>query len=214
MGLLGSVGSMINDVTGVTSSSKQAFGQSKYLANLSYKQQKEFAQNAHQWEMQDLANAGLNPALTTGASSAGSIASEGQVGNTGFTGTSAGVTPMSIIDAINVTRQTNADTKLKNEQANTMYTQGLLNTVNSIGKMLENEAFPKKLKAELSLLASQITNNLEQAGYTRQKKFTEIANTDKANYEAENAIYDRNEKQKDWNFYNQTGLKRKEVFRK
>lgn len=214
MGLLGSVGSIINDVTGVTSSSNRAYEQSKKMAKLSFEQEKYFASHAHQLEKQDLEEAGYNPALTATNSSAGSIASDGGTGNAGYVGTSASITPMSVIDAINVTRQTNADTKLKNEQANTMYTQGLLNTVNSIGKMLENEAFPKKLKAELSLLASQITNNLEQAGYTRQKKFTEIANTDRANYEAESAIYNRNEKQKDWNFYNKTGLKRKEVFRR
>lgn len=63
MGFLSGVGGMINDVLGGTASAKQ---QHKY--------NKEYAQNAHQWEVADLQKAGLNPAISANSGSASSIA--------------------------------------------------------------------------------------------------------------------------------------------
>lgn len=104
MGLFSSVGSIFNKVTGATAS-----------ANLQNKFQKEFAKNAHQWEMQDLQKAGLNPALTA---TGGNGASAGGAGGT--TG-SSGINPIDAIGSMigmrNQTAQTNADANLKNAQA-------------------------------------------------------------------------------------------------
>lgn len=87
MGLFSSAGKLLNKVTGAYSSAKQSYEYNKDLSNLSFQQQKEFAQNAHQWEMEDLQKAGLNPALTTGASSAGAIAGGGATSQSGGSGT-------------------------------------------------------------------------------------------------------------------------------
>lgn len=63
MGFLSSIGGMINDVFGGTTSAKT---QHKY--------NKEYAQNAHQWEVKDLQKAGLNPSISASGGSAASIA--------------------------------------------------------------------------------------------------------------------------------------------
>lgn len=161
MGLLSSVGSFVNDVYGVTSSSKQAYNQSKNLANMSYGQQKEFAQNAHQWEMEDLQKAGLNPALTTGASSAGTIAGGGSTGGQGVTGTpvdilsSMGNIASDISNAINTTKLTNADVNLKKAQARltkeqTKYQNADINFKNAQTKLTKEQTkyqgyFPEEI---------------------------------------------------------------------
>lgn len=97
MGLFSSVGSFLNSVTGVTSSSAQAqkYAVANAAQNNAY--QKEFMQNAHQWEMQDLKNAGLNPALTaTGGSGATASGGGSFAGNQGV---SSG-NPLDIINSI------------------------------------------------------------------------------------------------------------------
>lgn len=191
MGLWSSVGGFLNDITGVSSASNRAYNQSTKLSNLSFEQEKYFAQNAHQMEAQDLLKAGYNPALTTGASSAGSIASDGGTGNAGYTGSSAGINPLSIIDAINTTKQTNADTKLKEETAETTKFQGLLNWANAVGKMLENEKYPQKFKAELQKTYAEITKSLKEAGFANEKSLTEMSqrqvNRETAKYMKERA---------------------------
>lgn len=118
MGLFSSAGKALNKITGASDSAKTAYSQSIGLANLSYKQQKEFAQNAHQWEMQDLEKAGLNPALTTGASSASSIAGGGDVGNNGNIGAGQGIGILSdIVNTVNNTKVSNAQANNQNAQA-------------------------------------------------------------------------------------------------
>lgn len=72
MGFLSGIGGLVNDVLGGTSSAKMANQHSEKMAK-----------NAHQWEVQDLKKAGLNPALSAGGSSAGAIAGAG--GNIGST---------------------------------------------------------------------------------------------------------------------------------
>lgn len=64
MGLFSSVGKIFNDVTGASSAAK-------YNTQMTREQMK----NAHQWEVEDLKKAGLNPILSAGGSTAGAIAS-------------------------------------------------------------------------------------------------------------------------------------------
>lgn len=75
MGLFKSIGKMFNDITGATSA-----------AEINQKHQKEFAQNAHQWEMADMEKAGLNPILSAGGSGA-TAGGSGGVATAGGTGT-------------------------------------------------------------------------------------------------------------------------------
>ena len=65
MGLFDSIGTGVNDILGGTTSARRA---NKYaLAQMQAQNalNKETMQNAHQWEVQDLQKAGLNPILAT-----------------------------------------------------------------------------------------------------------------------------------------------------
>lgn len=79
---LSGLGGTLNDITGVTSSAKQAQRYAVANAKLNNAFQKEFAQNAHQWEMADLKAAGLNPALTATGGSGASASGGGSFGGT------------------------------------------------------------------------------------------------------------------------------------
>lgn len=89
MGLLGSIGGAINSITGGTDAAKTSYGYSSALAAQNAKYQKEFAQNAHQWEVKDLEKAGLNPILSAGGS--GASASGGGGGTVGVAAGAGGL---------------------------------------------------------------------------------------------------------------------------
>ena len=162
MGLFSSVGKAINSLTGATSASNQAYKQSVNLANMSYQQQKEFAQNAHQWEAEDLKKAGYNPALTTGASSSGAIAGGGSTGGSGSAVHSGIDLLSSIAGTINQTKQTNANIDVA-------YSQAELNSATAIKAIAEAENLPKQTKAQLiNAFANQETANATSALYKRQ----------------------------------------------
>lgn len=89
MGFLSKIGGTINDVLGGTSSAKQA--QKYQLQQMAVQNQynEKYAKNAHQWEVEDLQKAGLNPALSAGGNSAGAIAGS-SVSSGGATGSANG----------------------------------------------------------------------------------------------------------------------------
>lgn len=169
MGFLSSIGGLLNDLTGITSSSNAAFKQSKKLANLSFEQEKYFAGNAHQLEMNDLAQAGLNPALTTASSSAGSIASDGGTGNAGYTGSSASISPLDIVGTINTTRAVTADNKLKEQQGNAQEMYGLAQMVNALTGMKNLKWIDKQQKATLDETLKRINLIIEQTKSEKNK---------------------------------------------
>lgn len=114
------IGSFMNSITGATASANKQFKHQMALNNMSYEQQKEFAQNAHQWEVADLQKAGLNPALSAGGSSAGSIAGSGGTGGTASSGNGSFdpfTAIQNVVGAINTTKSTNANNDMLKAQA-------------------------------------------------------------------------------------------------
>lgn len=212
-GLGKAVGSAMNHITGVTSSSNQAFSQSKYLANLSYQQQKEFAQNAHQWEMQDFEKAGLNPALTTQSSSAGAVASGGDIGTSGYAGTSAGNPILDIIGAINTTNQTNANTRLQKSQGQAAEMAGMADLVQALKGIAELPFVSKKNQKEINLLINQATELGTRSEFNKQQTATEMARTDEAwsnahtaHWNSMSAFWNSVKNEKEGSFYQKYGM--------
>ena len=134
------LGNTLNKITGATSAAKL---QNKY--------QKEFAQNAHQWEVADLEAAGLNPILSAGGS--GATASGG--GTTG----SAGISPISeaigVLTGITSAQKTSAEADLAEKQIDEVDAN-----INEKNANIENKNADTKLKTAQTL-AQDINNDIE-----------------------------------------------------
>lgn len=143
MGNFSGLGGMLNDVTGATSSAalQQKYALQNAAVNHAY--QKEFAQNAHQWEMQDLQKAGLNPALTATGGSGASASGGGSFGGSG--GQSAG-NPFDILNMIVGMQNQTSATKSQNN----------LNAANAMLAIAHAKNLPEQVRAQmLSALAQQ-----------------------------------------------------------
>lgn len=140
------IGSFMNSITGATASANKQFKHQMALNNMSYQQQKEFAQNAHQWEVNDLQKAGLNPALSAGGSSAGAIAGGGGTSGTASAGNGSFdpfTAIQNVVGAINTTKSTNANNDMLKAQAG--YYDALKDKVE-----LSNPFIPDKEKTEIA----------------------------------------------------------------
>nr|DAO66046.1 MAG TPA: minor capsid protein [Microviridae sp.] len=139
MGLFSSIGNIFNDVTGATSASK-----------LNNKYQKEFAQNAHQWEVEDLKKAGLNPILSAG----GSGATAGGAGGAQAGGTTSATDLLTAAAGA-------AATKSQIDKAGAE-TENLM--ANTAGKLEENKYIaPEKKSAIANLQAEQLLKKQQSA---------------------------------------------------
>lgn len=176
---IGSIGSILNDITGVTSGARQSQKYALQSAQINNAYQKEFAQNAHQWEMQDLRNAGLNPVLSAGGSGTG--ASGGGVNSAVNAG--SGIDPIStgigawqgMENAIN----TGADTNRKNAEINNVNQDTILKRWQTITEMEKGpltKAQREKLEAEKNQILKMTPKLIEkikaetQETYTREEK--------------------------------------------
>lgn len=126
MRFLSSLGGIVNDITGATSAAAKSQKYALQSAAVNNKYQKEFAQNAHQWEVADLEAAGLNPILSAGGG--GATASGGGVNSAQMA--SGGISPgdlintgINTVNGIQTAKKTasetdniNADTALKQAQ--------------------------------------------------------------------------------------------------
>lgn len=140
MGFLTSIGKMFNDYTGATASAQQQ-----------WKYQKEAAQNAHQWEVQDLEKAGLNPALSAGGS-----------GNTGSS-PGGGQSSVGITDIAN-----SAATLFKTAKEMDVLQSQILNNDANSGLALANtgkvNAETRKIESETGGTVPALTNVVRGAG--------------------------------------------------
>lgn len=128
------LGSIINSITGASASAKQ---QNKYaigMSNLNFEQQKEMLLNGPTWQMEGYNKAGVNPTYGLGGLPSGGGIASGTGGGSGGLGEL-----LSIVDAMNNTKSTNAGvTKTKAE-------------TNAIPQQLSNEA----TNAKANLISAQ-----------------------------------------------------------
>lgn len=169
MGLFSSIGNMLNDITGASSAAKQ-----------SYKWDKEFAQNAHQWETEDLKKAGLNPILSANGSSAGAIAS-------GASGMQAGGT-MALSDIMNSASgiaKTISDMDLQDSQMEVNDSTIGKNNAETAGISENNKWITKQAKQSIAESQTRAGLNSAKAAEAAAQKDKIIAETDLTNTENE-----------------------------
>lgn len=134
MGFFSSIGSLFNDISGATSA-----------AQLNNKYQKEFAQNAHQWEVEDLKKAGLNPILSAGGSGATAGGSGGaQMANTGIT---------DIANSATALIKTQSDIDLQKSQEK-------LNDIQTLNEAVKGNYIGRKARAEISQMVTNSALNV------------------------------------------------------
>lgn len=154
MGLFSSIGGFVNDIFGGTAAGKQSQAYQVQAMKLQNQFQKEFAQNAHQWEAQDLMKAGYNPALTTGL---GGASAGGAGGGSGATVQPAATDIIGMLGGIaNIYNSTSA-TKAQNKLA---LADADLKTAQALKQLMENDVFKKFGEAT----QMRILNNLIKSG--------------------------------------------------
>ena len=159
MGFLSSVGSVLNNLTGATSAGAQSQRYAIASAQLNNAYQKEFAQHGHQWEVEDLQKAGLNPILSAGGS--GTSASGGGVASA--TEQSAGISPIDAIAAGVSAYSGIQNAKQMRAQATNLDAETLLTKAKTQSELLDlaikSKASPniiEKYKKDLEYTAEQI----------------------------------------------------------
>lgn len=203
MGLFSSIGGLINDLTGASSSANSSYKYNTALQNQNWAHQKEAMQNAHQWEVADLKAAGLNPALSAGGNGAstggagggggGVNAPMGDLGGllnvlTSF-GNLANSTKMTnaqtgLLDAQTIAQITNnkyIDSNMKSAILNTMADTSLKKamTRNSAadtalkGQLKATSAADERVKRQQEILNKALTS--ESAGRTAKLKYGKLA---------------------------------------
>lgn len=158
------IGSLLNNVTGVTQSGINSQKYALQSMALNNKYQKEFAQNAHQWEIQDLKKAGLNPVLSAGG--AGASASGGGV-NSGAQA-SASINPLEAgigaWQGIEEAQRTGAEAK--NLEANSRNAD--MDTMLKEAQMWETRARTAKTETERELAEAKIAETYENIDLIRK----------------------------------------------
>lgn len=164
---------------------KQQYKYNSWLQQQNEEFQKEMAQNAHQWEIQDLEKAGLNPIISANGSTAASIA-----GSSAAQGTSAGTASnlfgnkvselMQMKQLSSATDLNKALEKQANSQANKFDVEsGLMphKTKAEIGNLDSNsakmEAETRVNNAKIGLIDSETKLNQTAASLNETKNKTE-----------------------------------------
>lgn len=158
IGSFSSIGNMLNDITGATSSAKRAQQYTLEQMAKNHEYQKEFAQNAHQWEVQDLEAAGLNPILSAGA---GAAASGGGIGSGASNQSNIGITD--IANSAITAMQTLSNVDLQKAQENQANSQANKNDI-------EAGMVNPRAKAEIENMTSQSAKNKAEIGLIESQK--------------------------------------------
>lgn len=143
-------GGWVNSLTGASDSAKHSAKYSGWLQNQNFEHQKEAMKNAHQWEVEDLQKAGLNPILSAG----GTGASAGGVGGGSSVGMQSGMGGLSdlinsaggLIKLSSEVKNLDKDTDLKDAQKN--LTKGETEKIKPEIKEIESKTLLNNKKAE------------------------------------------------------------------
>lgn len=194
MGLLGAIGAIGGSVLGglIDQSNSRASAKQQYRYNRNLQEdnqafQIEMAKNAHQYEIEDLKAAGLNPILSATGSSAGAIA-----GSSAPQGTSPGNNYDNFAKAIQnalLAKQTNSTKALNDSQID-------LNNATATKTLEESDVIKPTAKAKIENLASATAVNKAEKEYkksliglTQQQTQTEKENTTKTHNEAWESLH-------------------------
>ena len=153
--IVGSIGGSLLDRSETRHSAKQQYTYNSWLQGQNEAFQREMAQNAHQWEIEDLKKSGLNPVLSATGSTAPSIAS-----SSANQGTSPGATATNFANTID--NMAKMITATSGQQLNEKMGEKAIAETNNIN---ENSKFIEPLaKAKIKNDNSQTAKNVAELG--------------------------------------------------
>lgn len=168
MGLFNSIGGIVNDILGGTTSAKQAQNYAMQQQAAQNVFNKETMQNLHQWEVEDLKKAGLNPALGYGGNTTG-IATGTASGPQAATGN-----PIEMIStAVGIGNQLKEMELTSASKTKTEAETDLLDA-QTAKQIAENPYIDTKTKAEISNMEANTKYTNERArGFTESESTSE-----------------------------------------
>lgn len=148
------VGKSLNDITGASATAKQ-----------NYTWNKEFAQNAHQWEVADMEKAGLNPILSADGSGAeGNVQTPSSNGGAMITGLLNSLLDYQIMGKQNDIAQQDVNAKSALAEAEKKKKEE-----ETFEQMMRNKYLPDYIKVELAERKARTQLLGEQSDLTQQQ---------------------------------------------
>lgn len=176
MGFLKAIGQGLNDLMGTTSG-----------AELNNKYQKEFAQNAHQWEIKDLEAAGLNPILSAGDTTGATASGGGTVGNSGINPIAMGMNMYSTIMSGKKlaadTQNTDMDTLMKKALTIGYDLDNLIKQGASQAEIDKRKAERDYVMKQIDLIGGETTKKAAETELTKAQTGKTLAETHLTNQE-------------------------------